>query len=133
MPDVLDDPSELGRRISAARAYSGGTIESFAAELGITHPTLRSYERGDLGNYAGSRELRYALAEKVQQASGAPPEWFDLREPNGAALADLHDRVDQVEKRQALGADDFEALRAELVEIRRLLGRIEPPSEGTEG
>jgi transcriptional regulator with XRE-family HTH domain len=78
---VLDDPEELGRRIAAAQAYAGETYESFASKLGLSVPTLRAYQRGKLGDYGGSRELRRALAEKVQAASEAPHDMLGLRPP----------------------------------------------------
>lgn len=96
--DVLDDPAELGKRIAASRGYAGETVESFAPLIEVTPPTLRSYERGKLGDYGGSRELRQALAEKVQRASGAPPSWLGLDEEPGLT----RERIEEL--RRAVGA-----------------------------
>jgi transcriptional regulator with XRE-family HTH domain len=115
MSDLLDDPQELGRRIGAARGYAGGTIEAFAGQIGVSEPTLRAYERGKLGDYGGSRELRRALAQKVRDASQAPPELLGLSEP-GPGEVDLLRK----EFEQKLVAQKNE-LRAEAAKEREVL------------
>jgi len=44
----------LGGRISAARRERRWTVQQFAERVGVTPPTIRKIERGDLGVAVGS-------------------------------------------------------------------------------
>lgn len=92
--DVLGDRKEVGRRIAAARGYAGLGLGALAKELGISEPTLRSYEEGSLGGYARTRETRQALLEEVRGITEAPPQILGLAEGE----ADIRSRLERVEE-----------------------------------
>jgi predicted transcriptional regulator len=80
-PDLLDSPTEIGKRIGAACGYAvGKTYGEIAEELGRSDTTLRSYIRGNLGDYS-TRELRRDLVRRIEAITGCPPEFFALSEP----------------------------------------------------
>ncbi len=87
----LEDPFELGRRISAARGYAQIQRPELGERLGVDVKQVRLWETGrDLGE---SVEERRGLAERVVEATEAPRFFFGL--PDGEA--DLERRVEVLE------------------------------------
>jgi transcriptional regulator with XRE-family HTH domain len=126
-PDLLDEPIEIGRRIGAACGYSEKSQEQIARELGRSDKTLRSYAKGNLGDYAGTRELRLSLVRRIEEVTGCPPGLFGLSEPEPGS-------VDQLRRELA---DEMEAMKTELLEeieaVRRAQASAPPipkPGEG---
>lgn len=69
---------EIGKRISAARAYSGFSVDELAQRLEISGPTLRRWCNGD----EVSLERGHYVSTKVRMViyqTGCPPEFFGLR------------------------------------------------------
>ncbi len=64
-PHVRDAARLLGEQIRLARADRGWTQQDLADRAGITRPTLRRIERGDLGVTLGS-------AFEVARLTGVP-------------------------------------------------------------
>jgi hypothetical protein len=99
---VLDDPRELGRRISAARGYLQMQRPEFARGLGISVPTLRRMEEGDESALGRSVDARREKANMVLGMEGLPvPE-----EIIGIVSFRLEDRIDQLENKIKLILSD---------------------------
>lgn len=129
----IDDAAEVGRRIAAARGYAGGTIESFAARLGISAPTLRSYERGELGNYAGSSAKRRALLDHVREVAGVPPEVVGLSEPGEAVAAEILRRLESLELALPALRSELLATMAQELAARDARRSLPKPGDSAEG
>ena len=96
--DVLDDPEELGRRVSAARGYLQMQRPEFAQGLGISVPTLRRWEEGDESALGRNRDARRERANRVLGMEGlAIPE-----EIMGIVSYKLEDRISELEKKLKL-------------------------------
>ncbi len=82
MADLLDDPLEIGKRIGSACGYATEkTQQEIADEIGVSDVTLRSYVKGNLGDFGRTRELRESLIRKVEQVTECPTAIFGLSEP----------------------------------------------------
>jgi hypothetical protein len=131
---ILDNPEEFGRTIAAAVSYADESLLDFATKIGLTEPTLRSYIDGNLGRYAGSRELRTVLARKVVEASGCPDYWFSLSEPEPGEVARLRDALERV---QSDLAQEVSGLSSDLTDQQKaqedLRSRVERLERGEEG
>jgi transcriptional regulator with XRE-family HTH domain len=103
---------EIGNRISAARAYSGLSVDELAQRLEISAPTLRRWCNGD----EVSLERGHYVATKVRMViyqTACPPEFFGLR-------SDVDDFV-TLEKSPAF--------RYRLNKVERRLNKLEAVSQ----
>lgn len=92
--DVLRNPKEFGRRISAARGYAQLKKTEFAKLMGTSVPTVNRWEAGEVGSIGTAIVLREQLAQRTQAATGCPPEWLGLEEV--AVPPNLQRDVDEV-------------------------------------
>lgn len=74
---IYDEPKELGRRISAARAYAGLGMDDLADRLGISTPTLRRWVNGEERSLGTTTQERRLKAELVREVTGCPTSFFD--------------------------------------------------------
>lgn len=72
-------PDEVGRRIAAARAYSGQSLDELAETLGVSAPTLRRWSQGQVASL-GLEAQREEKVRLVIRATDCPPEFFGLVE-----------------------------------------------------
>jgi hypothetical protein len=104
---VLEDPAELGRRISAARGYAQMQRPAYAKEMGVSVPTLRRIEEGDEGSLGRSVEQRRQIAERAMRVAKAPAEVLGLSPADGQEATDFEVRVRAYVRREleALGVN----------------------------
>ena len=115
MADLLDDPIEIGKRIGAACGYAFSKKQTdIARDLGVTDVTLRSYIKGNLGDFNKSRETRLMLIRAVEKATRCPPAIFSVSELTPAE-ANLRREFEQKLLEQA------NELRAEAEKTRAIL------------
>jgi transcriptional regulator with XRE-family HTH domain len=74
--EVVSGPEEIGRRIRAARGYTGLGRPEFARKLGVSESTLRRMEDGDEAALGRTRAKRNQAVDLVLQVSGAPASLF---------------------------------------------------------
>lgn len=72
--DVLEDPRELGRRVSAVRGYLQMQRPEFAERLGISVPTLRRWEAGEESALGRNVDARRERANRLLAAFEVPGE-----------------------------------------------------------
>lgn len=89
---VWDDPTELGKRLAAARAYSGETLAGYAKLIGKSDKTVAKMERGDPGSLGRSPAARKQTAELAVEA-GAPPEFFGLDQLQGITRSEMDELI----------------------------------------
>ncbi len=74
---IYDDPKELGRRIAAARAYAGLSMDDLADRLGISTPTLRRWTNGEARSLGSTTQERRLKVDLVREVTGCPTSFFD--------------------------------------------------------
>lgn len=72
--DVLEDPRELGRRVSAVRGYLQMQRPEFAERLGISVPTLRRWEAGEESALGRNLDIRRERANRMLAEFDIPEE-----------------------------------------------------------
>lgn len=79
---VPDDPREFGRRVAAARAYTGKSQAEFGADVldGLSDKTVAGIEQGG-GAANRRRDERTRIAEMIVRQGRVPPEILGLSEP----------------------------------------------------
>jgi transcriptional regulator with XRE-family HTH domain len=127
----MDDPQEFGRRVSAARSYAGWSQPEFAEKMGYkkARSTTERWERGDLGKRRNNPDGRSDTATKVIAVTGCPPAFFDLSEPEPAAVDQLKNEFEQklVEQKNELRAEaakEREVLEARLLSIESAVRKL---------
>jgi predicted transcriptional regulator len=126
-PELLEDPLEIGRLIGAACGYTSKNQSEIASELGRDERTLRSYIRGNLGDYS-TPELREGLIRRIEEITECPPTIFGLSEPEPTEADRLRREI--AAQRQEL-EEEMDAVKTELLEEiqKALYARAsEPPS-----
>lgn len=91
--DVLEDPEELGRRISAVRGYLQMQRPEFAELLEISVPTLRRWEEGDEASLGRSVNVRREKANRVLNVAEVPEQIM------GIVSFRLEDRLGELERK----------------------------------
>lgn len=129
----LSDAQEVGRRIGAARGWCLDTAESFAAKLSLSTPTLRDYEKGKLGNWAGSPAKHRALLEHVQELTGVPDEVIGLSEPGESVAIELRDAIEALDDQLTTLRANLSTVQTDLADARKHQGLPVHAKEATGG
>lgn len=121
---ALEDASEFGKRVAAARGYVGMGKPEFSELLGYARnaSTPDRWERGELGKKLNNRDGRRQVAEKIVARTGCPRSFFDLDESDIAEIKSRLARQESVLERvldQLDPAQETEALEADEERVAR--------------
>jgi transcriptional regulator with XRE-family HTH domain len=122
------DGIEAGKRVRAARAYAGMSREALGEAIGRSVPTVQRIEEGDRGSLKTGEERRQLL-ERVQVATGCPPEMLGLSEP---ASSELRVELDDLRRMQERVLQRQQAGGAALAEVQLALANLQRRLETTE-
>lgn len=88
------DAKEVGRRIAAARAYSGLSLDEMAEALGVSAPTIRRWSNGEENSLGKTAEERQLKADRVREVTNCPDSFFEAGDAPDAR--ELEVRVDDL-------------------------------------
>lgn len=131
-PRPLADVAEFGRRARAARNYLDVSQKAFGKLIGRSDKTVANIEKGQAGSIGATQMERAQLAGRIVEASGCPPEWFDLGSPlsverddedlatrvrrHGDVLAQIDDRLRALEGVASADSDENPKLAEDLID-----------------
>ncbi len=123
--------TDLGRRIAAARAYTGMSVQSLADAVNVTVPALERFEN-DLADL--SEDDRWALLCAIANATRLPTQFFTVdfatlpdEGPPSLRLAALEGKVESgLEEARRIGQEAQATMDQGKDQLQQFLAAMEP-------